>query len=296
MGKQDNDVAEQPREKVDLEALSDKELMESVVPALLMRKYHLPNYGWAQDLKQYLMNNHPIFGIFCHHPLHPVKTWIRVVALIGSIMFGLAITNMIYLAFVFTDQDYDQSYVAVPQNGVTSRNEYVEGSVSELTLSNGNIALWTLGGVLHAMYDNVIWALAAWNWNGDLKGRLASYQSMTRNVLVILCVLVAVAMSTLAGCIRAALDRDGVDRSAVKSGGLADDAVELFEIDTANDFEFMIAYLVEIILTMFVWYFVIGFVLFTGVLGCGKIPVLGGRPFDLLTEERERQALEGSST
>jgi len=46
---------------------------ETIRKKLAMRAYHLPGNTWRQDLGMYLKNNHLIFGICCHHRLHPVK-------------------------------------------------------------------------------------------------------------------------------------------------------------------------------------------------------------------------------
>jgi hypothetical protein len=275
----------------DLEGKNDRELMESVIPYLLMRSYHLPGYSYGHDLWQFLINNHPVFGICCHHPLHPVKSWMRVAALIGSIMMGLAITNIIYLAFVFTDQDYNKAYVAVPFNQTYTHNDAINKAAGTLTMSNGNIALWTIGSVLNSLYDTTIWSIAAWNWKGNLKGRIASYQSTIKNVLIVFSVVVAVALSTLAFAIRSALDRDKVDASELESSGFSANEMQLIKIDKSTDFEFMIAYLIELLATYFVWYFVVGFILFTGVLGCYKYPIVGGRPYEIKVEQQERGRL-----
>lgn len=38
-----------------------------LIPALAWRSYHLPGNSWCQDWMQYYKNNHPVFGICCHH-------------------------------------------------------------------------------------------------------------------------------------------------------------------------------------------------------------------------------------
>jgi hypothetical protein len=290
----------------------DQELREQVVPYLLMRAYHLPGYTWRQDLWQYLTNNHPLFGIFCHHKWHPIGATMRALALVGSIMFGMATTNIIYLAFVFTHQNYEKTYLnvttttttgATGYTNFTTSNHFVDDNVPDtlLTLSNGNIALWTVGAALNAFYDNTVWSIAAWSWKNDntISERIKGYQNVTRTVLVILSVLVAVALATFAFCLRNALENNSSqhgDVMAVRSGGLADDEVQLtvrtIDGNTTNDLEFLLAYAVELALSFFVWYPIVGTLLFTGILGCYKLPVLGGRPYDILWQERVRQQAE----
>lgn len=135
---------------------------EAVVRLLLVRAYHLPRLNWYQDWLQYMTNNHPIFGICWHHEYHPVRGLVRIISLIGSMLFGLAVTNIIYLAFVFSATSYDKAYVTVEVNATHSQS--INNNVSALNVTNGNIALWTIGAFLNATFDNVIWAMAACTW------------------------------------------------------------------------------------------------------------------------------------
>ena len=93
---------------------------ERIEHALLHHAYHLPGTtSWFADLWQYLSNNHPLLGICCHHPHHPLPSHLRAAALLGSIFFGLVVTNIIYLAFVFSDggaEVYDKSYAELETN------------------------------------------------------------------------------------------------------------------------------------------------------------------------------------
>lgn len=274
----------------------EREYRDTVIPLLLMRAYHLPNHTYHQDLYQYMSNNHPIFGIFWHHKYHPVGRTIRIISLIGSMLFGLAITNIIYLAFVFADTDYDKAYVEVNVNsetGAATGSTFVDSAVPALSLTNGNIALWTIGAMLHASFDNLIWSLAACSCcttstEGLTEKKLARYRN-TGVVFVVLSVVIATALATFAVALRAAIsssntsnDAVAVDPETVQSYGLTDDNVQLFQVDAANDFEFMIAYFVELVLNYFIYYPVVGTVLFSGILTCGRFGgVFGGRPYEL---------------
>ena len=117
---------------------------DTIVSLLLQHAYHLPGNSWGEDLWQYLTNNHPVFGIWCHHKLHPLKAGVRYASLIGSIFFGLALTCFIYTAFVFSKQDYDKQYIELRTNVTrTGYQEDLDDNVSALSVTNGNIALWT---------------------------------------------------------------------------------------------------------------------------------------------------------
>lgn len=143
----------------------EKAYKDAVTRALLVRACHLPNNTWMQDWKQYMVNNHPILGICFHHKYHPVRGLVRAFSLVGSILFGLAVTNIIYLAFVFTATDYGKSYVTVQSNVTVTGQPCVDSNVvPALSVTNGNIALWTVGAFLNACFDNLIWALAACTW------------------------------------------------------------------------------------------------------------------------------------
>ncbi len=64
---------------------------------------------------------------------------------------------------------------------------------------------------------------------------------------------------------------------------------ELYEIEFEDkrSFRFLLGYLVEFVLALFVYYPIAVTILFSGVLGCnGRIPVLGGRPREMKKEKR----------
>ena len=147
--------------------------------------------------------------------------------------------------------------------------------------------------MLHASFDNLIWSLAACSCcttstEGLTEKKLARYRN-TGVVFVVLSVVIATALATFAVALRAAIsssntsnDAVAVDPETVQSYGLTDDNVQLFQVDAANDFEFMIAYFVELVLNYFIYYPVVGTVLFSGILTCGRFGgVFGGRPYEL---------------
>lgn len=301
---------------------------DQIAAALLMHSYHLPGYTYGSDLYQYMTNNHPVFGICCHHPYHPLGFWIRIVSLIGSALFGLALTNIIYLAFVFTDSNYDTTYVAIPATNVTNGNMVISTQIEEtvpsaISITNGNIALWTIGSTIHALYDNMIWKLAACACcvpNGTpIAERQQRYKSFG-SFLVMFSVVVVVAIATFAVALRNALDdgtipedADAIDTlsnvnvykttsskndtssSNDTSGG--ETVVLMQEVDSTNDLEFMIAYCIELLLNYFIYYPIVGFILFTGILSCnGKFQLFGGRPYEVSQEYQEHEKDKANAT
>jgi hypothetical protein len=142
--------------------------------------YHLPgNQYWYQDWWQYFRNNHPLFAPCCQDRLHPISKGMRLVGVVGSVMFGLVLTNVMVLFFSLDEggsgggDDADTVVLelstggfVVVQNGtdvvyVDEQNEDEYANlISEYTsaqFSVGMIILWTVGSAIHALFDNTIW-------------------------------------------------------------------------------------------------------------------------------------------
>ena len=90
-------------------ARNKKSIVEEneVTNALANRAFHLPGYSYCADWCQYIVNNHLLLGMCCRHPQHPIGTKMRAVNLLGSALFGLAITNVIWLFYIYYDEDPD---------------------------------------------------------------------------------------------------------------------------------------------------------------------------------------------
>jgi len=290
---------------------------EITIAKLLDHGYHLPKNNWCQDWIQYMTNNHPVFGICCHHPLHPLSWKLRMLTLVGSILMGLAITCFIYVAFVFSDQDYGKQYVELSTNKTkTGLQADLDDNVSTLNVTNGNIALWTVGAFLHGLYDNMVWALAAGTCCSckcceekcgkkpqDRASRNTEGPSQTRTLIVMLSVIVVVAITFFAVSLQMALTADdeteivvlsptNVTSNATAAGSSSGAIVQreqLFRVktDNAKDYEFIIAYLVELMLNYFGWYPLVGTILFSGILSCGKEPLFGGRIYEMKQDDLE---------
>lgn len=50
-------------------------------------------------------------------------------------------------------------------------------------------------------------------------------------------------------------------------------------------FTFLVGYAIELTVALFFFYFLTSTVFFSGILGCGRLPILGGRPYELWREE-----------
>ena len=247
----------------------EKELARVLVPLLAMQCYHLPGNNWRQDLFQYVSNNHPIFGICLHHKLHPIGAKTRIVALVGTLVFGLALTSF-----------FELLYIKYPsyQKTLISFGDAETG----WTLTSGMLSLWTVGGGLHTAYNLFMWHIAACSCmreGGCMESapKFCKCPNFGKTFLRIF-VIVIVALTIFVVCLKVVIAND----EEATLGSVTD----LDNYQSADDFGFILAYLVGMALSFFLWYFLGLFVLFSGVLGCKKLPVLGGRPREVAIEEK----------
>jgi hypothetical protein len=277
------------------------EVEKDLIKVLALRSYHLPGNDWIEDWFQYFNNNHPILSICCHHRLHPIGVRMRIINLIGSIVFGLCVTNMIWLWFLYSEEDANTAIVTISTGGISlgknattivdfsPRDDDGVGQEQEIQITEGMIILWTVGGGLHAFFDNTIWYVTACVCclPGRALERLGKYR-WCGSYLVIFAVLVFTAFASFAVVLRATLDSNDADvkLSDLDTAGITDDTIKLGRVDDVSAYEFMLSYAVELVLALLVYYPIIGTILFSGILGCGKVPVLGGRPHEVLVEAR----------
>ena len=256
-------------------------------------------------LKRYFANNHPLLGICCHHPRHPIRTPMRLLNLFASVVFGLLLTNMIWLFFVLSDEyESEHAVLTISLGGSvdyatnTTRFDSIPDKDSEIAITEGMIMLWTLGGGLHALFDNTVWYLSACVCclpchSQESLERFQKYGT----IFMVFAVLGISAVASFVVVLRASLD-DGDEQQTepIGSAGITDDKVDLFGYQDKSSFKFLLSYGVELGLALFIYYPVVGTVLFSGVLGCGKVPVLGGRPYEVMMEkkriERKRRRAE----
>jgi len=69
---------------------------------------------------------------------------------------------------------------------------------------------------------------------------------------------------------------------------MPEDDVRL-RVDSAQEFQFVLGFVVEMALSLILYYPIGVTILFSGILGCGRIPILGGRPAQVEAEERRCQ-------
>ena len=253
---------------------------------LAARAYHFPGNTWCEDWMQYISNTHLVFGLFYHHPLHPMARRERLIILLGSVAVGLLMSNLIYLWFAHNEYGADDTVLSLGPGG-------------QLDVSKLMITLWTLGSAVHTLFDLTIWHIKACTLC-RLYGR-SNYVSdevvKWGRTVGLTIVLVTMAFATYLALLRAsedyktesAEDVDGSDRwfTTVTFGG------------GAKYFDFLVGYIIEFLLAVFVYNPLILTIVFTGVLGCnGRVPVLGGRPREVMREQKyamKRQSMLSQS-
>jgi uncharacterized membrane protein len=263
-----------------------------LIQCLAKQAYHLPgNNSWGQDWRQYLCNNHLLFGICCHHPLHPLKWKIRILALAGSLLVGAFLVNMAYL--VWTEYpDWGNQTILSITIGET-----------ENVVTSGMIFLWTIGGTVHTAWDLLLWKLAAcacclpggcmYSWNcNNMWG-----QHMMRALIFILLVLTALVVLLRVTISSLEEENEDEDEVANNQEGVLSDLGDIAQGDRPEniqvqhdrqEFHFLIVWLMEALLAMLVYYPMAATVLFSGALGC--IPGLGGWPAEIAALEHQKES------
>lgn len=302
-----------------------RSLRNAIIPHLLMRSYHLPGYNYWEDLGQYLTNNHPVFGLCCHHKLHPIKFKIRFISLIGSVLFGLAVTNIVFISFALTKKNgYNDTYWQYQFGNFSTGSEAVDQQVFQIQVTQGNIALWTIGSATHALYDTVMWEMAtcaSCMTPGISRKKIERYQTKGFYFVILFAIFAFVACG-ITVLLRetvfynvGSVTTDVVDNNTTNTTNVTRYYLLLRDLQELNvtvltypngtqhhtvttqggiswNWYFIISYFVELSLNYFFYYPVIGIIAFTGILGCnGYIPALSGRPYEVKMMEMDHELI-----
>jgi hypothetical protein len=285
-----------------------KELDEDVlIPLLVRRSYHLPGNNWTADWIQWFRNNHILLGICLHHPLHPLETWERYLLLLSSISFGLAATSLVYQLY-----EHYPGFMAMPllpdDNALAPITDLFQTRITV-----GTLTLWTIGSLFHSLYDMLIWhvmACACCHPGGVLyrPDRPAVYKNLGSYSLI---PVIFTLLGTAAYLILLRATTEGNDDTDDTSSANqidmdnGDNAYQQEELENIHwddlegvqSFSFLFKSSTELLLAWFVYFPIIGSVLFSGILGCnGKLPILGGRPRDVQLVQREQLEHQSSSS
>lgn len=220
---------------------------------------------------QRFSNNHPFLCFFFADPRHPLGKRERTLNLLATLAFGLAATCCVVLWFDNNpNRNFDNVAFPLPFYG-------------DVTV--GMLALILFGGPLHVMFDLSLYFVQAcppcrtggifdkylpdahqkcWLWIGAHVAFLITIASLSLAINVML--------------VRASIaDGDG------SSGNIS---------TNLKHYHFVLLYMVEVVVANFVVFPIGTFTMFSGVLGCGVIPGIGGRPYQVRKHQLmlERQA------
>ena len=179
--------------------------------------------------------------------------------------------------------------------GLNSGGSSKKGLVADVNednnveLTQDRIMLWTLGGIVHGMFDNLIWTLSicACCEAGNRFAFLAGYKKFGTGLLVFF-ILLIMAVTSLSVVLRGVMEEDdeSADVQELKTAGVFDDTIDL-RTSSKENYEFLMSYLVELGLEFMVYFPMIGSLLFSGVLFCIRLPQFRGRPYELKQEKKE---------
>lgn len=199
--------------------------------------------------------------------------------LLGSFAFGIAITNAIYFWFIMTGRDSNAEAFALSFSRESGVGE--DSPSSTISFSYGLIALLTIGSGSHALFDRFVWSLGACKVcrpGGMFEGRTRCHPDWGKYMAVLLIMLVVCGTSFVV-----------VIRALMEKG---EDDIDIFHDSSkdrefqAQDFKFLIGYLIEFVVSLFIMTPLIEFTLFTGILGCCSLPLLGGRSREIAMEKK----------
>lgn len=217
-------------------------------------------------------------------PLHPLKVQERLVILFGSIAIGLTISNLTYLYFIHNEYGANDELFTL-----NARHSKYTG-IPEITVTKVMITLWTLGSFLHTVFDLSLWHMKACTicrYGGLVDEKL---MRMGR-VVGLFIVMIVMGVGGYAVLLRATLEYTGEGSvSEEVEESIQNNEVYQIGVEDKRSFRFLLGYLVEFVLALFVYYPVTVTIIFSGVLGCnGRIPILGGRPREMKKEQRYLQ-------
>lgn len=259
--------------------------------------------------------------------MHPIRGPQRVIILVGSIAFGLAITNIVFLGLLNNTEA--GNFVNAVYN-ITGEVVEAQYRYTHVELEQSMVFLWTVGSFLHSCFDILIWYLSACACfrPGGITGRNST---LCQNFGLYIAVLLVVGMIFVATLVVVTRLNEDNEKWAQLLPWLGDDELGnstlmtnvtdvMTNISQANMFvetidsieevsnstienignetgfniqgfglgdllyakedtkyAFLVGYAIELTIALFLYYPFTSTVFFSGILGCGRIPILGGR-------------------
>jgi hypothetical protein len=172
----------------------------------------------------------------------------------------------------------------------------------------GTLTLWTIGSLFHSLYDMLIWyvmACACCHPGGVFyrPDRPAVYKNLgSFSLIPVIFTLLGTAAYLI--LLRATTEGQYDDTDDTSSANQNDmdngdnnayqqqeelENIHWDDLEGVQSFSFLFKSSTELLLAWFVYFPIIGSVLFSGILGCnGRVPILGGRPRDIQLVQREQ--------
>lgn len=225
-----------------------------IIQKLSTRDYHLPGNSHCQDYAQFVGNTHPLLSFCCAHPLHPFSIRDRIFCLAGSLAFGLGATCAVWLYFY--------------------TREASTLNVGPFALSEPMVGI--IASVLNAWFDMFIWYMqmcpccrpgACFEFDERCGARYWIW--MGQNLAGVVTIVAAFLSLTAV-----------IMRSTVHD----EHGQEGFE-----SFSFVRSWGIEVISSLIFVSPLMATTLFSGILGCFRVPVLGGRPWEVWREKKLKE-------
>ena len=217
----------------------------------------------------------------------------RIMCFLASAVFGLAITNAFWLWARNNDNNSTLFTVETGSRPGANLTGYVVdvNEDNDVEVTQDIILLWTVGGVVHGMFDNLIWTLsicACCNPGGRFE-LLAKYKKFGIGLLTFF-ILLVMAVTSLSVVLRGVMEEDdeAADVKELKTAGVFDDAIDL-RTSSKENYEFLMSFFVELALEFAVYFPLIGTLLFSGLFAFLRLPQCKGRNYEMEQEQEELQ-------
>lgn len=241
-----------------------------IIQRLAMKSFHLPGNGYWEDWVMFVANNHIVLSFCFAHPLHPFGKRQRVVNLVASLAFGLIATCCVVLYYFFNDHDLNHVIFSL---SLLDRHL--------IDISSGMLFLAIFGGMCNVLFDFGVWFLQACPpcqpgglLNNHLSPRINQAWIWLGEHLAVIITIGGIALAVYVIVLRASVVDDG-DPSGLSTG--------------IEDYSFVASFFVEVGIAQFVMFPLVAGTIFTGVLGCGRIPGIGGRPYQCYAEQQRQK-------
>ena len=258
----------------------EQQLQQDVMDAVQRRAYHLAgNKTWCEDWRQYIANNHPVLALIgCGNKYNDYITSStnsseahrtnsdmrrrRFLVFVCSLCCGITISLGAYLWSTQNEKlseiMFRMTFVSYPEEDQPNSERAVYADYARY-----QIYLWTWMSILHAVHDLNIWYCCCCFTSSE------SSTKVLRGYILWAILLVAGVTGLLVGVILS--ESDNSNDLEQEDGG-EDDVDEVDIVVTL-----LVNILVEIFLAWIIWFPIIATILFSGILGCFIVPILGGR-------------------